>query len=868
VYALAGALRHYTDAEVRQSVSDIMTLLKYNRKQLNSVEAARISSATDRLFEYRTPSWQEALAYVKALVDEKPVHTEARVLDLSSDKALLEVFKARIPADLRIRRLRLYDVLNAASVEVREQVSHLVHLDYITAANITIYGMCFGSDAIRDLRHTGILNSRETFEKNSKLVSTWAKRLPVEAAETKQKLAELPALLGYQQLPYPGFDLNKEAAGLAAAGEEHGIPHSDWERVFDEKLDKLMKPGIDPTRPRYLTLDDFIKEGKWLTAGSSSVGSVRWTWGEERGKFKARKNMLTEIYTDEELISLATKWDGVLRSRSIIKSELGKVRLAVASNIEAYLNESYFAYLVGHPYRKWAGMTLDEKPKDQLRRMATARKMFSEHCYSLPFDYAGFDHQPSTLEVQRILAKFFGLARGGVPADQLTKFDQLLDKVICSYARSKLLVRQEDGTTRELNVTGGLPTGVRVTSIVGNIWNLVMTDVATDLAADILGYRPGLQTALRGDDSLVICNSAAECYLVRLGYAAINAVGNNKKFSITQSQGEFLRTQTNGEESRGWVVRAIPSLTQRKPWNAEPWNRFKDVETVCRNIRLLERRLGNAVEPLHHANKKKWSKSTKQSYLWLELPVRMGGLGLYSWRGWTTRERIPPLQKPKVTFEGLHPRSGPVWAQLSQEEEALYSQAKMLARVSADDVPGTGKILGTMAKKSMAKVHATWRKVNVPLIQSERVDLPNDQGGEVRWPAFRPRVLTASTEAGWPQVGEFIREYKTVSEVKTLPSLGRMLKDHYPAAFALVKSLETNGWHRTDAIDLALGGAPMEPTKGMHPELSAFVKEFVVRDKGALYWKGRRNIAVRLYRYCSSAETYILGTTLAKLYKY
>jgi hypothetical protein len=554
--------------------------------------------------------------------------------------------------------------------------------------------------------------------------------------------------------------------------------------------------------------------------------------------------MLNDIYTEDELWKIVQDWDGRLRNKAIIKAELGKVRLAVASSIEMYISESYLMYLSGHMYKEWEGITLDEDTTHDLQRTIEIQKLFSEKKFSLPFDYAAFDHQVTTREVQKITKLYFELADPNIPVGEKYEHSKIISKVIAAYGKSTL-EGKIDGKSKIVDVTGGLPSGVRVTSLVGNIWNGVLTRAARDITNELLGYDPVKHVSLRGDDSLIICNTALECYVVRLAYQSLNAIGHSAKFGITQGEGEFLRCVTNKDERYGWVNRAIPSVTQRKPWNPEPWTPNHQIITLRGNIELLERRLGKDLPDIHNAAKSMWSKKTKQSYKWLELPVRMGGVGIYPFVGWVTHSRLSPGQKPQTKIDNLTGKKEVKWIELNAVEQKAYQQRTFNAKMIADDVPGVQKYHSQALVRQYHSMNTEWVKEEIPrTLEVNRTWPTCEYGSRPEFPKLK-HIKHEPINNSFPALQVFLREYPIVKEIKEVPSLVKMLEVNYPSFYKGFRSYEMNGWHRTDAFELAMGNVPTEPLTKINPTLAIFVKLAVKKTVG--YLRGRRNIARAIY---------------------
>ncbi|ACH85916.1 RNA-dependent RNA polymerase [Artivirus sani] len=759
------------------------------------------------------------------------------------------------------------DILCVVSQELKEEMKYYQHLDNILFTNIMIYGHIHGPSTIRELRELGMFNDFETFVTMAGKISGHFKRYPICKDETKQRLCEIQCLTGYLQNDPPGWDFEKEFVSLAEGGYEHGLVGEDWPARFKELNDKVM---TRQPMPDFISFEDFIRDGLWITAGSSSIGKVEWTKTDDKGKFKARKNMLTELYTDEDLIEIVNNWDGILRSRVFTKDELSKRRLAVASNIEAYLSEAWILHLFGHGFKNYEYITLDESPKRQHERTSKLINLLRNGSFCLPFDFKGFDHQPQIkAEVQVILQKIVDHVRTKVPKDKLATFNSIAVRMVESYAKGEII---NPMTMEVLIQIGGIPSGVRPTSLIGNVWNGDMTTYARELTKLMMRRDEIEEIGIKGDDTYIASKNPVALIIFRLAYAAVNAIGLDSKFGISQNICEFLRNEISINGCQGWSNRAIPSLSQRKPWNAQPWSPSSEVATVANNIYLLERRLKRSTPQLHQANKIKWSKYTNQSYHWLHLPVRLGGFGLYPFEGWEPNGKLPLVAKPFITVNNLKiSREYVPWAKLTPEQNILYAQEDFNSKIATDDIPGPQKYYSRDFVNILRTKTFSWTKEpTIIRIFPPKVQRP-PVAEHVWWPRDR-FVNQKSLDPTMPIFAEFIRQHQTLKrasgrmniKVEPLPALA---KKWYPHLWSSVEYFEANGWHRTDAINLAIGNIPTEPTKILHPSLTAFVKESVKRNNFR-YWKGRRNIALNLYTITTLAVHEIQATGGKHLYAY
>jgi hypothetical protein len=389
---------------------------------------------------------------------------------------------------------------------------------------------------------------------------------------------------------------------------------------------------------------------------------------------------------------------------------------------------------------------------------------------------------------------------------------------------------------------------------------------------EILTYDPVLQEFLRGDDSGWVTRTAVELYLLRICYAAINSVGNDAKMGISQNICEFLRNEISVDGVRGWTNRSIPTITQRKPWNPQPWSPSAEITTIANNIYLLGRRSQIDMAPLHQIAKLKWSHHTKQSVNWLSLPVRLGGFGLYPYQGWVPNRKLPLVTKPLMEVTNLVPLKPYPWIELSPQQLETVHQVSMTNKISAADIVGPQKYFAREYVNRVRNLGIKWTKTPVTKILPK--PYPNEPGITEfpNWPENKTKFI-ASNNSKVPDLTKFLREYDLVQKASqynnTIKSEVRTLKQYLAQFFPAVSDelilYERKGWHRTDALNLIMGDMPIEPVKSLHPILALFVKDSLKHSKYR-NWVGRNNIAYNIYTETTASVDYLTNSVTNKLY--
>lgn len=753
-----------------------------------------------------------ANGYWKENRDQEPVRMKPVINTWpETDDDAIELFPFRSPADAPFRRARLLDLKGFVPIQ---WLNEFRNLDYITVVNLCLARLVHGEEIVEYWREMQMLQSLNNFIIGANSLNLVMKKYKVSMS-MRLMLAEGANLTGFRQMPMPGFDIVKETKALAEGGEQHGIWDENWLQQFTQAAKEVMA-GQEVHKVEWITLEDYIKNDLASTAGASSIGKVKYEYEGKKGKFKARKNLLYDIMTPEEIYKIVLEnYDHQIAS-AFVKPEMGKLRIAVTGDIESYYVCSWLNYLAGHCYTTWRGNTLEEGRLDQMTRMQNTLDELVDN-YSIPFDYKGFDHQPTLDEVAIELRLYLSNALFNTPAEFVEEVKHVIEVVIESFYNSVTVVRDENGRKWTFKVTGGVQSGVRLTSLLGNFWNQTMTQ----LVSKILGT-PSQVIAkyIRGDDSSIITKTYEMALLFRLGYAAYNAQGADAKYGIHYEQTEFLRIWYANNRCYGYPNRAIPALVQRKPWTSEPWDPEGVIRAQLKTIRLIERRLDRSLPQLQAIVVQSWTRKRKLSSRWISVPISLGGLGILPWNGWKPEIPMPKLDydEIKVRFEvaqgtseryitRLKEQVTQTEIRLTNEDGLQLQQEAMRGKAGSDDLPGLNRIYRNRYKEQLSlfqKNKIEWRKIWTHLTVDEsimfglraleNVQIVSDLRHLVR-PSYYGRYRHQQNE--W-------RTLQILARYQDLDTKVEFMK-YAPDFFYDRKQLERRGMHRTMATDWLFG---------------------------------------------------------------
>lgn len=767
-----------------------------------------------------------------------------RLLDgVADDADVLHAVPARTKTDLSIRRTRFGDLWRAArylgrAIDWKKWWTKWAATDYITMLNLSWAELLLTKDGdswAERMDGVGAFDGDLTHMMNVfKKVSDLLKTRPSEIS--KERFCECAVLSGYRNPPFPGFDFQKEAAALAEGRKDEHDTLEPFGRVAREEL-KMAVPMV-----KWLTFEEWFSEVEWLTTGSSSIGVVKWRSADgQTGEFKARKNLLPEVINMEEWVKLA--WSNKRQvNRAIIKSELGKLRIAVSADIETYWQMTYVTYLLNGAYKQWPGSTIEEDTAAQTDRLIAMMRLLAKK-YGLPFDYKGFDHQPTTNELIMIVNVLCVAAEANVPRAELGRFRDLSERIKAGF-RNSVLVASRDGVERTYIVEGGLMSGLRWTTIVGNAWNTVMTAMVRRTLVSIGVDEPTVGRWIRGDDSAIYCSSWAKAMAFKLGYDSMEVESGAGKFSIQSEAMEFLRVWFTPKRLMGYAARALPGLTQRKPWSSAEWTPFGALEAVRDTLSTLERRGCDADDcaQIWLAVRDTYCRKAHVDKRWFAVPREQGGAGLEAWEGWSCNATLPKLDREVEITNGtgwterrIAERAAETGLKPNSERAAVLAAKALSSKLSADDVIEVSALFRRRFKEALDKLKPEWSRVphetQTPIYSfAERYLVNLDaQDGVIR---RAKAALEPDSDFGkWAKVKsdwDFVHDwYRGGKEAKL------WLRTHWPACAWRVRQLEKHGLRRREALGWVFGELGYATPSSLHPALSS------LRDMAAVKGLGR-----------------------------
>lgn len=786
------------------------------------------------------------------------------------DTAAKLVWPARTKKDLSLRRSRMFDYVKIIKgyypALLAWMSTFLTAWSYIFVTNLLLVLCVYGDDWFKKMSSISAFAGTEGhYIACAKVLNDVIKTRGLDDPHW-QDFAEAATLTGYRNKPFPGFDEVAETRLLAAGGNDRHL----FGRSFDALTDKYLSAVPKPLA--FVTFEAFVLSGDWVTAGSSTEGKIEVTLPDgTTKKIKARKNNVPDVIDLSDL-AVRAQYNIVQTNRAFAKAELGKLRVAVAGDLLTYLQMSWINMLMNGAYKQWPGSTIEESFVTQTTRMAKMLRLCLVK-YGLPFDYAGFDHQPLQSEIVTIWKKLCSIARLNVPYGETKCFDDIVERTVQGFASATVSVRDDNGAQIVFPVTGGLQSGLRITTCVGNAWNTIITQLAIELLNEIGLDTSTVERYIRGDDSAIFTDTAGLGSLIKAGYDIIGAKGGEGKFSLQSHSVEFLRVWYH-DHCSGYPLRALPGLVQRKPWSSEPWSPDYVMRASFEVVKTLRRRsphLRLQVDRVWDALANGWCRDHNVPRASFRASVHNGGFAIEG--GANVTEVIFPRVKTSVNLTGLKINNQNSWRakKIGAYFSERYSLAvdgdicktiasqEMISSMLSDDVPELSRVARTewtQAVKDRWYTTVVHKEVHQDLVTTD----VNAYDLEDTYTLGLVLASKCPDFGACPELKTAVVDYHALGDPGTLTG---WIDNHYPVAAAKIKRFH-HSWYKGEIIDYLSGTLPIVANV-LHPALNKFWQMMVAANFLPRRRVKRESLAPR----ASAIETMLYQSSLSqKIYNW
>lgn len=594
-------------------------------------------------------------------------------------------------------------------------------------------------------------------------------------------LCELQSLLGYRFYPSPDFDFEQQ---VHAASE----PRQPWQlggRLMSSFVDQVFSL-VSPPALKYsqrVTFIEYLESCIWARAGSSGT-TLDMEYGGETFKVTASKAMLSALETPQALEDACAAQSDIV-NKAFAKNELAKIRIAWSGDLRQYLRGSYLLeHLVdsvaASPY---ACLNIHLSSIAALNDQH--RQLTQEHKYCLPFDYEAFDAQVTPDMVMAIAVHFFGplMAAEGTIGD-------LARHHVSLYAHMRNRATTSNGRTFDAPMAQ-LPSGDLLTSKIGDIANTVVQLVAIAVQETLFHSSPQL-IAVRGDDTSLTGDRTA---LIRhmLLLAAIGVKFSPAKSSIRDGATEFLRVMFTRGKLTGYIARAIPSLTSRKPQSNDPWTPEAVVTAQADAIFTLGRRGARNIQVLADVVGRAWARTRGLPSRILSIPRSLGGLGIFQPASFAVYRVTPSF--PKLTaVPGVERWYSYESAMAIQARKDCHTDPDIVQRKVIDHRAQT-MVTSEAVRPAARELRLAYQKLLKSYARKCRIKVST-----VR----HPRSVMHLAQA-WGKAKLSLGDFRLAQERKAAGAKVRPVDVLNEQSRAYLRSMERGGLHRTSALAILFG---------------------------------------------------------------
>jgi len=506
-------------------------------------------------------------------------------------------------------------------------------------------------------REGAIVPDPTSTAKNLKNVDTIAKLWGPKFDKNWDLYMGVAAMLGYPMAPFLAEDLLEAATSLVVGDIEKKWYHGGkWTDVgYYDKWRTVIKGILERTECRVkneISFEDYVADPDlWGTAGNAYTAEKKFDVTVDGKKARLTKAQLGECVPPETLIEIVRNREQATH-KTLLKSEIGKVRLAVNSDFFQYLLDSWVYYRLGkNTIKGHLPFTLAENNQQSVEReIRMAESCKDPNKIKVPSDYSEFDRNISKDE-NKIYHEEINKKDPDKGDEWSAKFMALSENEILTGSRQmdKFEVKVEEKF--KLKVEHGLLSGKYETSQVGSTfndsWNTITNDALKDQQMEVAP----LDHFVQGDDSHMDTYSIAYAVNYLKTINKIGVVVNERKNFLSRDRTEYLRKVYTTRGIGGYAWRALPSLVARKPSNPDEPDMVSEFRSVVGNYATVWRRLNGrkAVMPDRFAEWYMTEKLKVENRDKMGCPVHLGGFGVGdTWDGGVYDEH------PKIDYAAVY----------------------------------------------------------------------------------------------------------------------------------------------------------------------------------------------------------------------
>lgn len=404
-----------------------------------------------------------------------------------------------------------------------------------------------------------------------------------------------------------------------------------WYHIFREECRQVLRrSGVSPDDVP--TVDEFIENGDiWCTSGSGfepEVEKLRLYDKSKQEELEVKKNKWScrwnmSKYKTKKLMFKKR----VQICKAVQKSEPGKVRAVISSDLSLYLKMSYVSLWLD---KYFAGRTDSTLWMSKLDKFLLWQKMAFDGTWRMPLDQSEFDKNVTQRQVLIMLEELKYLMEDLRAPEVLI---ELMDEIIFALSGGYVVVGG-----KKIPITNGILSGWRWTAFLDTLVNLIEVAMAirwvqenSNIVVKILDL------CAQGDDDWFKFKDRRSAIAVWLGYESFNLQVNPGKFFLDTVRDEFLRRVMDNKIVTGYPARSISGLCFRNPLSERESVGMSLIRNNFSRWKLLAERLdvnfaGSWFERKWNQDCRQGVKGSTEGMLTnaLYIPAMLGGIGLDS----------------------------------------------------------------------------------------------------------------------------------------------------------------------------------------------------------------------------------------------
>lgn len=458
-----------------------------------------------------------------------------------------------------------------------------------------------------------------------------------------------------------------------------------WYNIFEDECRKLLfSRGKRPER--IVTVDEFIMNGDlWCTSGSGfepEAESVKVFDKRRDAMVDTKKNKWSVRWaSDNQLLRKLLFKKRKQICKAVQKSEPGKVRAVISSDMSLYLKMSYVSTFLDRLLKGRTDSTLWMSAED---RFQLWQKMAPDGTWRMPLDQSEFDknvHIRQIIAMNKVIREL--LVHFSAPADVL----EVMDLVIYALDGGYVFV---DG--KSVPITNGVLSGWRWTAMYDTIVNLVELAMAKRWVQENSTITVQIDDFnAQGDDDWLKLKNRKSAIAIWLAYESFGLFVNPGKFFLDTSRDEYLRRVMDRGILTGYPARSITGICFRNPVSEKETVGSDRIRQTLGKWKLLCERLDYGFEDSWFMNQ--WlmdsvqgTKGVSKEQLrgWLYQSAWVGGLG---WNQPPVDESLVPsssvLEYNPMVIEGI---GYDQWSEFASTYGVTSSSANTFA-VSTLEIP-------------------------------------------------------------------------------------------------------------------------------------------------------------------------------------